>query len=449
MSPTYAIDTDVAAQTAQRLIDDGGRLDLISRQIRADMVGLSLTSAADSHLAQAAQHYLETGEYLKAIADRAIEADLHDQTISVLQAHYAGYLESIGVPSVPGTGVGDLGGTFTTVARPAWVITGTTGLERGREVVMQALAHAADRGVIENDEFEIVEVGADRYVVVLPGVIDLSKLHVGFDEYSRSSRDLDQGAIRSASSSSVDKNLYAQYVAEAIRQHVPPGSHLALIGHSYGADTAVDLAADDRFTERYDITHVVAAGYATQRTVPDVDPAIEVLAINNNKDSAAVLETMLRGPIQHLNGNIEVLSGAVELDPGKVWDGVWNMNTGWSRLLLDDAGFVVDNTIDIAKAPFQLIPDRYRLSFLDFSPADLGPLEPGVSSDGNHTTVVFEGEFDGYGHAPLNYLDYLANTDEAEIARFMTSLHDAGYTNGGTARAVDLSVPEPEQSGSG
>ena len=52
---------------------------------------------------------------------------------------------------------------------------------------------------------------------------------------------------------------------------VPAGSSLMIVGHSFGADTALDLAADREFNGgEYTVTHVVAAGYYSQPQLASV-----------------------------------------------------------------------------------------------------------------------------------------------------------------------------------
>lgn len=195
------------------------------------------------------------------------------------------------VPDDPGNG--DPGGTFTT--RPTGGrLTETTGslVDLGRRAVIGALDDTARADVIRSDEFEIIRHGEMTYTIVLAGVVDLSRPERGYHQHHGSVRDTDVVAARSAASASIGDNLYAQLVAESLdRLGVPAGSDLLLVGHSLGADTALDLAADPVFNgDRYRVTHVVAAGYHSEPQLGHVQAHTEVLVLQNNKDVPVLVE---------------------------------------------------------------------------------------------------------------------------------------------------------------
>ena len=134
-----------------------------------------------------------------------------------------------------------------------------------------------------------------RYLVVLPGVTDLSSPDIGLSETHASVRDVDQFAYPSSRSASVAGNRYAQMVAEALAiRGVPIGSDLVIVGHSYGADTALDLAADRDFNGAggYHVTHVVAAAYHSQPQLDHVPDSTEVLVLQNHRDVAVIVESV-------------------------------------------------------------------------------------------------------------------------------------------------------------
>ena len=148
-----------------------------------------------------------------------------------------------------------------------------------------AIDATADQTVLAHDEFCLVDHGRDHYTLVLPGVTDLSRPEQGWNRTHRSARDFDMAAVPSARSLGVGHNVYAQSVAAALAESgVPDGAKLVIIGHSFGADTALDLAADPEFAGRYRVGHVVATGYFSQPQLGSVAPETRVLVVQNRHD---------------------------------------------------------------------------------------------------------------------------------------------------------------------
>jgi len=153
----------------------------------------------------------------------------------------------------------DPGGTYST--REKLPFTGSRfhfdDASAGRNAIVHALRDGSDVGDIAADEFAIISHGTGpngkpTYTINLPGVTDLSKPSPGWDPVHATVRDIDQAAAFSAHSNKVEDNLYAQMVMRALLvNEVPRGANLMIVGHSFGADTAADLAADGTFTERY------------------------------------------------------------------------------------------------------------------------------------------------------------------------------------------------------
>ncbi len=183
---------------------------------------------------------------------------------------------------------GDAGGTYTTrsvpFAVPAPASFGDGSVTAAR-VVVGALDATTDQTVLAHDEFGLVDHGLNRYTVVLPGVTDLSRPERGWNPVHRSARDLDMAALPSSRSTDVDHNVYAQAVAAGLSAvELPVGAELLIVGHSFGADTAIDLATDPTFTARYDVTHVVATGYFSQPQLRSVSPETNLLVLRNRRD---------------------------------------------------------------------------------------------------------------------------------------------------------------------
>ncbi len=196
----------------------------------------------------------------------------------------------------------DAGGTYTTRQLSHFESSRFhfEGAARGRHAVTQALRIASPGGEIAQDEFSITDhgIGANgkpTYTINLPGVIDLSSPVPGFDPVHQSVRDMDQVAIHSAKSANAEDNLYAQMVEQALWvNEVPLGSNLLIIGHSFGADTALDLASHQPFLARYNVTHIVAAAYDSVPQLMSVSPDVDVLVLQNEHDLAIAMESAHR-----------------------------------------------------------------------------------------------------------------------------------------------------------
>ncbi len=346
--------------------------------------------------------------------------------------------------SLPG---GDPGGTFSYEARAPFVVVGGTGAERGRDVIVRALHDTANGSQIHQDEFEIVQVGATEYVVVLPGVTDLSTPHLGLDPLTRTVRDVDVDAFPSWAAAGIANNRYATMVRDAMVEiGVPSGANVMIVGHSYGADTALDLAADHDFNgpDGYRVTHVVAAAFDSEPQLPLVPSSTEVLVLQNNIDVAVMIERAGRGPLSALEEVDDIIdeitdreyrrlaergAGAPAAAGRVVWDAAWTM--------FDATGDLVVDLPEIASDVW----DRDMRRLIEDLP---GPVrEPGVNHPTrSQTVVVFSGGTEGVGHHQDNYVDYLSGPDAAPLTSYFASVAAAGYGVTGRSYAVDISVPE-------
>ncbi|MGI9452217.1 MAG: hypothetical protein ACR2QH_16495, partial [Geminicoccaceae bacterium] len=190
-------------------------------------------------------------------------------------------------------GQGDPGGTGTAEIRRTFDVQGENQTDVGRAVIERTLQDTADSGQIQWDEFEVVSLENGKFIVVLPGVIDLTKPHLGWDPHSRSVRDTDMAAVRSSTATGIEDNRYAQMVRDYMNEHVPQGADVMIVGHSFGADTALDLASDPTFNNRetgFNITHVTAAAYYSQPQLRHVQNDTEVLVLQNRHDVPVIVE---------------------------------------------------------------------------------------------------------------------------------------------------------------
>ncbi len=182
-----------------------------------------------------------------------------------------------------------------------------------------------------------------------------------------------------------------------------------LVGHSFGADTALDLAADVRFNGPggFNVTHAVAAGYDSRPQMPFVPSSTEVLVLQNNRDVAVLVEhvgTPITNGIDRFMGGLDRI---IARDP------------------LGGIGDIASSGATIAHAHVpadQLVPR-------------VDTLQPG------HTQIVFTGGGAGLGHAQSNYLEYLSATDEPAVRDFAASVGAAGYGGPGSVVALDISIP--------
>lgn len=312
---------------------------------------------------------------------------------------------------------GDRGGAGTAEVRPPYSPSRHgDAVDRGREVVVRALTDTGDASRIRPDEFGLVRVAADRYVVVLPGVVDLSHPHLGWDPRHRSVRDLDRAALSSARTPGVEANPYALTVRASLRSAgVPTGAELLVVGHSFGADTALDLASDERFNgpTGYRVTHVVAAGYHAGRhlgsgsaPIPD---GTEVLVLQSRTDVAVVAEAV----------GLPLLAGADDAADSLA-----------DLLRLDLRGWAA-NQADAAARPFE-------------AAGSLADLVVGGSTFDSPPGVVvstFDGDRTGWGHDQDNYVRHLVGSEDPSVVGFLASVARAGYAERGEAVALDVSVP--------
>ncbi len=302
------------------------------------------------------------------------------------------------------SGRGDPDGTFTGNLRGNFDVPPGDGspegqVTSGREAVRELLKNMhdgelhydGDGGTVQHDEFEIVELENGNYIVNLPGVIDLSSPHLGLDPYNRSVRDTDQHALPSSRSANVDDNRYAQMVREYILENVPQGANVMLVGHSFGGDTALDLASDPTFNNPetgVNVTHAVSAAYYNQPQLDHVQDHTQVLVLQNNQDAAVNVES--RNPL-----------------------------------------------LPEGDKPF-----RFDLPFFP----DVGPFDAPINHVSTKGDNIVISRFNGgagsdVGHHPDRYAQHAETTDNRDIENFFASVGDSGYNGNGTVIAIDVSVP--------
>lgn len=190
-------------------------------------------------------------------------------------------------------------------------------------------------GNIGNDEIEIRIIDG-KYVVLLPGVTDLSdglnnaKFGVGDiavgglsptallaqkghavvsgwegTNEADSVRDMHyarRSEMNVDNPSQTGANPYALAVKEALRRAgAGPDSEVMLVGHSFGAYTAVELASDPSFNSALGatgpyavhVTHVLAAGAAAEFRMDGIPPETKAVVLNNSRDAVYLSERVI------------------------------------------------------------------------------------------------------------------------------------------------------------
>jgi hypothetical protein len=454
-----SIDAGASAAAVRTWVGWGDDLSRSALDLANDLDRLQLgdvTPMAGWSITAAATDLWTTSVFLQLVLERVELADVHGLTPSLDPATVTRLMQLAGgrVTSVVGACPvwmppsfagphGELGGTYDAELRSPYLLGGVLAVDRGRDLLLRALDDTASSGRIRDDEFEIVRMSDGRYLVVLPGVTDLSNPDLGLSGIHASVRDVDQFAYPSSRSASTADNRYAQMVAEALAiRGVPVGSDLVIIGHSYGADTALDLAADPEFNgaDGYRVTHVVAAGYHSQPQLVHVPDSTQVLVLQNNRDAAVIVESV---GAAHVTEAIEARRSAVDDLLRFDLPGVF-VNSG--RALYHDAGVAtaaLDHTIrhadDVADIAIGI--GMYDVRRAVDGAGDFVTLEPGVSRHGDSQVVaVFEGGGEGFGHHQDNYATFVERTDDPDVTAFLASL-GAPHATTGTAWSIDISVP--------
>ncbi len=303
-------------------------------------------------------------------------------------------------------------------------IAGDDRTERGRQLVIRALADTANPDQILTDEFEAFLHENGNLTIVLPGVIDLSDPHWGYDEESESLRDLDRQGIRSAFFPGTSNNAYAQRVHKWVELMIntgviEPQTPTAIMGHSFGGETAFDLASDDSFNgDLVNVTHVFSAGYDNAHQFDGVHERTTAVAVHNIYDIAVLGEATLRHGWQNSTSRIQVeVAEATVNTVGRA------VNTTVDRIE-DEMTEHLHTQIDIGDIPeLELVGDSYH---------EVGD---------NGLLISFEGAFDteGAGHHQRFYEEFLETADDPHFVEFLEGLAAAGYTSPAVAVSVDVS----------
>jgi hypothetical protein len=438
------IDTDAARQAARTWAAWADRINDAQMRVGGDIEPLVLAQAATAcaRMTAAATELWTVSGFVTLLAEQLEAFDggvplLRESALDELMWLAGGRRGPVaGCPALSYSGVdGDRGGTFGADVRSPYDLAAGDPAELGRQLVMRALQDTGAPGQIRKDEFELVRLSDGRYLIALPGVIDLTHFQGGRDGKSNSVRDLDQSALRSSLDTSVGGNAYAQMVWESLlAQGVPAGSQLLIVGHSFGADTALDLAADSAFNgpEGFRVTHVVAAAYDSEPQLNDIPEGTKVLALQNRDDVPVLAEAAEHLYTQPIEDGREIVESVGDFDVRGVAGGV--LGAAWHVAeAASPASKLVTHVDDVV--------GELRDGDLGDAAQDAVLPIPGVERRGeDQVDVVFDGGFDDFGHHQDRYVDYLASTSDPLVIGFLGSI-GASAAVSGTAVAVDVSVP--------
>lgn len=366
---------------------------------------------------------------------------------------------------------GDRGGTLEAVRRDDFRSNEGDGID----AVVEALNHTADPTRIAKDEFEIVHLDNGKTIVVLPGVTDLTDTlisggitasgplgallkgqefrdHLGWDPNSYTARDTWIAARESLETALIEDNLYAQLVEDYFEEqialgNIEPGGDVMIVGHSFGADTAIDLASDPNFNgEVVNVTHVVAAAYHSGPQLSSIPGDTRVAVLQNMADPAIAGEALASGDFGTALRPVDNL--ARKATEGGSNLGISGVN-GVAEGAAEGTEFIVENSANAISSvgnffnPFgdplpsvEIELDVPNIGHVDFT-------ETSVTQYSDNVVVSqFYGGFEGAGHGQGNYTDYLTGDGSSDLDDFFSDVADAGYTGDGAALAVDVSVPE-------
>lgn len=438
------IDTEAARRAVRAWSRHADEVHRQAFELEHLLAALSLDGSAPRHLARAATELWNAADYLRRVTDAAASAD------RPFDPRRPGDVARLPTPSgwrdppTYSSAFGDPGGTGDVEVRRPYEPNGATPVEQARSLIVRALTDTADERQIRADEFQVVRLDSGRYVVVLPGVIDLSAPDPGWHEHHRSVRDLDQAAFSSSRSTGLAGNPYARLVRDGLaRAGVPTGAELLLVGHSFGADTALDLAADAAFRAAtgYRITHVVAAGYHSGPQLPHVPSSTEVLVLQNRRDVPVIVEAVGAAHVtEAIAAQATALRAAATGDPATA---MRHQRTALGHQLgaVRAAGRqVADRFDEVARAALGAVagdPRRVREGVTGLATPDAGVGSPRAGQ----IVSVFDGPGDGFGHLPAYYADHARRVDDPVVRTFLDSLARTGYVGPGVALAVDVSVP--------
>ena len=323
-------------------------------------------------------------------------------------------------------------------------ISAATPVDRGRQLLLRALSDTSNPDQLLTDEFGAYVHDNGSLTIVLPGVTDLSNPQLGNDPETNTLRDLDQQAIGAAYNTAVENNGYALRIV-AWAEHltttgvIPLGTPTAIIGHSFGGDTAFDLAADEHFNgELLNVTHVFAAGYDTEAYFDNVPAHTRTMSARNIYDAVTFAEVAIRQDTRISTNRVtaELIEEVANLDRTALHLALRAFTHVRGRESDDD-----DRTGEASHNTGEASHDN-RVVPVFIPPVELATDRVNARAT-NGTDISFEGNFDlsGFGHHPDDYADYLENAEAPDVLDFFVELDAQGFTDNAVALSIDISEP--------
>ena len=197
----------------------------------------------------------------------------------------------------------------------------------GRNALVEAFYATADGRRAEGHEIEIRQLENGRWIIVLPGVVDLSSgvgevagaalrgdvLAPWFDgEQPDTARRMEYASLEALDDADQFNNPYARRVIEQMKlAGIPAGAEVMIMGHSFGAYTAMELAGNPMFNSsdgesagyHVNVTHVLAAGADTDWKLSEVPGSTAALVLNNRLDLVVRGEDALQGNASPTHAN--------------------------------------------------------------------------------------------------------------------------------------------------
>ncbi len=191
----------------------------------------------------------------------------------------------------------------------------------GGNLIADAVGATEDTS-IGIDQMQVQVLSDGSYLLVLPGVMDLSNLGFALGDDINSVRTV-PNAGRTALWGGQPNN-YAEMVKMAMRRAgIPSGAEVTIVGHSYGNYTAMDLAGDDAFNsadgtgDGYNvrIRRVVGIAADTDWKMKRVPAETDVVVLNSRDDSVYQAEAQIDPEVDWVIRRDRVLSPLPKVQP--------------------------------------------------------------------------------------------------------------------------------------
>lgn len=260
---------------------------------------------------------------------------------------------------------------------------------KGSQPRVESMENILERGSrLQPGTFEILRVSDNppRYIVNLRGI----EFSLGDPKTQPHLQDMDAATAARLTGN----DAYAERVKlEMQRAGIPAGAEVMLVGHSYGAIAAMNIASDTSFNRtsgdgyHVNVTHVVAAGAGVRDWVDDPPAHTDVLLALNRNDAVAA--------------NIQVADFGIQ---------------GVKEAFRNPITAFINDVFDITDTRSEEYGDGRRV--MEFS-----------TNDG------------ALGHDYSNYIKGFESAD-SDVQFWLEDVDKLYFTGGGTMQATTVSVPD-------